>query len=57
MLDKIIDIITAILPFFRRSQKTSANDAGRQRVQRTSERPVYFSDAAVGESVEGLFRP
>lgn len=45
MLDKIIDIITAILPFSEVA-KTSANDAGRQRVQRTSEKQYGFHEAA-----------
>lgn len=45
-----------ILPFLGSSRKKRQMMA--QEVKEFSElRPVYFSDAAVGESVEGLFRP
>ena len=56
MLDKIIEIIMTILPFLGSSRKKRQMMA--QEVKEFSELvkgPVYFSDAAVGESVEGLF--
>lgn len=56
MLDKIIEIIMTVLPFLgssRKKRKVMAQEV--KRVQRTGERPIYFSDAAIGEGVEGLF--
>ena len=57
MLDKIIEIIMTILPFLGNSRKKRQMMA--QEVKEFSElvKDQYFSDAAVGESVEGLFRP
>ena len=55
MLDKIIEIIMTILPFLGSSRKKRQMMA--QEVKEFSELVKYFSDAAVGESVEGLFRP
>ena len=55
MLDKIIEIIMTVLPFLGSSRKKRKVMA--QEVKEFSElvKDQYFSDAAIGEGVEGLF--